>query len=110
MVRHQGKGDENLLKRAGTALFVLLLAAFATIIVAEQASAEPVECPAGSVWNPQAVTCVVKVTPPPSGTTDPSTKRDSGLHPVNSKSPKRCVSSFSGNDLAEHFGLPEPDK
>jgi hypothetical protein len=38
------------------------------------------------------VTCVLKVTPPPSGTTDPSTPRESGSHPVNSKSPKRCVS------------------
>ena len=65
MVRHQGKGDEDLLKRAGTTLFVLLFAAFANIVVADRASAEPVECPAGSVWNPQAVTCVLRVTPPP---------------------------------------------
>jgi hypothetical protein len=99
VVRHQGKGDENLLKRAGTTPFVLLFAAFANIVVAEQASAEPVECPAGSVWNPQAVTCVLKVTPPASGITHRSTKRESGSHPVNSKSPKRCVSSFSGKEV-----------
>ena len=98
MVRHQGKGDENLLRRAGTTLFVLLFAAFANIVGAEQASAEPVECPAGSVWNPQAVTCVLKVTPPPPATTDLSTPRESGSHSVNSKSPKRCVSSFSGKE------------
>jgi hypothetical protein len=99
VVRHQGKGDENLLKRVGTTLFVLLFAVFVDIIVADRASAEPVECPAGSVWNPQAVTCVLRVTPPREAA-DHSTRREPDSYPVNSKSrPRKCVSSYSGREV-----------
>src|SRR5829696_3824413 len=53
VVRHQGKGDGNVLKRGRPVLAFLLMAACTTITGAESASAEPVRCPSGHVWNPQ---------------------------------------------------------
>lgn len=63
MVRHRGKGDEDLLKGAWTTVLILVLAGYIIIGGPDRASAEPVKCRSGQVWNPQAVTCVLTATP-----------------------------------------------
>jgi hypothetical protein len=91
VVCHQGKGDEDLLKRAGTAtLFVPVLAAYVIIAGANRASAEPVKCPSGQVWNPQAVTCVLTATPPRREMRASGMPRQSGSQPSKGQ-PKKCV-------------------
>jgi hypothetical protein len=99
VVRHQGEGDEDLLKRAGTAtLLVLVLTAYAIIAGADRASAEPVKCPSGQVWNPQAVTCVLTATPPRPEMRASGMPRQSGSQPSKDQ-PKKCVSSYSGKEV-----------
>jgi hypothetical protein len=98
VVRHQRKSDEDLLKCAPTILLVLVLAAYVSIAGADRASAEPVKCPSGHVWNPQAVTCVLTVTSPRPETTDPGRSRHPGSQPAKSQS-KKCVSSYSGKEV-----------
>ena len=73
MVRHQGEGDGDLLRPAWTTFLILVLAVYGIIAAADPASAEPVECPSGHVWNPQAVTCVLTVSAP-------STRHDGSRH------------------------------
>jgi hypothetical protein len=99
VVRHQGEGDEDLLKRAWTAtLLVLVLTAYAIIAGADRASAEPVKCPSGQVWNPQAVTCVLTATPPQPEMRASGMPRQSGSQPSKDQ-PKKCVSSYSGKEV-----------
>jgi hypothetical protein len=99
VVRHQGEGDGDLLRPAWTTFLILVLAVYGIIVAADPASAEPVECPSGHVWNPQAVTCVLTVRPSPPDTADPGTRRQSGAQPVTSNAAQKCVSSYSGKEV-----------
>jgi hypothetical protein len=98
VVRHRGKGDEDLLKGAWTTVLVLLLAVYVIIGGPDRASAEPVKCPSGQVWNPQAVTCVLTATPPRPETRASGIPRQSGSQPSKGQ-PKKCVSSYSGKEV-----------
>jgi hypothetical protein len=99
VVRHQGEGDGDLLRPAWTTFLILVLAVYGIIAAADPASAEPVECPSGHVWNPQAVTCVLTARPPRPDTTDPGTRRQFASQPVTSNAEQKCVSSYSRKEV-----------
>jgi hypothetical protein len=81
---------------AGKLVLAFLLSACSMIIGTQTAAADlPVRCPHGNSYNPRTGKCVLTVSPAPPEPTDLSTP----VEPVNSKSLKRCVSSFSGKEV-----------
>jgi hypothetical protein len=81
---------------AGSLILALLLSGCSAVFGAQTAGADvPVRCPDGNSYNPRTGKCVITVSPTPHEATHLSTTSE----PVNSKSPKRCVSSFSGKEV-----------
>jgi hypothetical protein len=80
----------------GKLVLAFLLSASSMIIGTQTAAADvPVRCPHGNSYNPRTGKCVLTVSPAPPEATDLRTP----VEPVNSKSPKKCVSSFSGKEV-----------
>jgi hypothetical protein len=80
----------------GRLVLVILLSACSAVIGPHTAApAVPVRCPHGNSYNPRTGKCVITVSPTPNEATHLSTTRE----PVNSESPRRCVSSYSGKEV-----------
>jgi hypothetical protein len=80
----------------GRLVLVLVLSACSPVIGTHTAAADvPVQCPHGNSYNPRTGKCVITVSPTPHKSTHLSTTRE----PVNTKSAKRCVSSYSGKEV-----------
>jgi hypothetical protein len=78
-------------------ILVVLLSACSAVVGIQTAGAEvPVRCPHGNSYNPRTGKCVITVSPTPHEATHLNTTKE----PVNSKSPKRCVSSYSRKEVA----------
>ncbi len=79
---------------------LVLLSACSFVTGAQTASADlPVQCSRGSSYNPRTGKCVIAVTPHPTDTKDPGTRRQSGSQPVTSNAEQKCVSSYSGKEV-----------
>jgi hypothetical protein len=77
------------------------LSACSIVPGAQTASADlPVQCSRGSSYNPRTGKCVIAVTPHPPERTNPGTRRQSGSQPVASNAAQKCVSSYSGKEVA----------
>jgi hypothetical protein len=75
---------------------VLVLSACSGVAGTCTAAADaPVQCAHGNSYNPRTGKCVITVSPTPHEATHLSTTSD----PVKSKSPKKCVSSYSGKEV-----------
>jgi hypothetical protein len=81
---------------AARLILALLLSACSAVVGTPTAAADvPVRCPHGNSYNPRTGKCVITVSPTPHEATRPNTTSE----PVNSKSPKRCVSPYSGKEV-----------
>ena len=80
----------------GRLVLIILLSASSAVIGTQTAAGDvPVRCPHGNSYNPRTGKCVITVSPTPHEATHLSTTSE----PVDSKSSKRCVSSYSGKEV-----------